>query len=133
MITNDRGFVCASDEAQAESDEKPRRRVFLPAFYIDVFEVTNRRYREFRKEHTFPGGEEDLPVTFIFKPDAEAYCRFVGARLPTNEEWEKAARGTDGRIYPWGNVFQSTNANINPRAGDARRKRPCTSHSRWPS
>jgi len=105
-------FLMGSDDPTAEEDEKPLRKVFLPAFYIDQFEVTNRRYQEFKRDHRFPPGEEDLPVTFVLKREAEAYAQFAGKRLPTNAEWEKAARGTDGRIYPWGNDFKPGYGNI---------------------
>jgi formylglycine-generating enzyme required for sulfatase activity len=98
---------------RTEPDEKPLRKVFVPAFYIEQFEVTNRRYREFKKDHRYPPGEEDLPVTFVLKHEAEEFCRWAGRRLPTNAEWEKAARGTDARTYPWGNEFSADRANIN--------------------
>ena len=58
-------FLMGSDDANAEPDERPLRRVFVQAFYIDRFEVTNRRYKEFRKDHRYPAGEDDLPVTFV--------------------------------------------------------------------
>jgi formylglycine-generating enzyme required for sulfatase activity len=110
-------FWMGSDDPNADPDEKPLRKVFLPAFYIDKIEVTNRRYKEFKKDHHYPPGEDDLPVTFVLKHEAEAFCRWAGGRLPTSAEWEKAARGTDGRIYPWGNECSADRANINRRAG----------------
>lgn len=106
-------FWMGSNDANAEPDEKPLRKVFVPAFYIEQFEVTNRRYREFKRDHRYPAGEDDLPVTFVLKHEAEEFCRWAGRRLPTNEEWEKAARGTDARTYPWGNEFSADRANIN--------------------
>lgn len=109
-------FLMGSDDETADPDERPLRKVFLPAFYIDQFEVTNRRYKEFRKDHSYLPGEDDLPVTSVRKFEAEAFCRWAGRRLPTSAEWEKAARGTDGRIYPWGNEFRSDCANINRRS-----------------
>jgi formylglycine-generating enzyme required for sulfatase activity len=109
-------FLMGSDDPAAEPDEKPLRKVFVPAFYIDRFEITNRRYKEFKKDHRYPTGEDDLPVTFVLKRDAEEFCCWAGRRLPTNAEWEKAARGTDGRTYPWGNEFRADHANINRRA-----------------
>ena len=105
-------FLMGSDDPEAEPDEKPLRRVFVPAFYIDRHEVTNARYREFKPDHGYPPGAEDLPVSFVLKEDAEAFARAAGKRLPTGAEWEKAARGTDGRVYPWGNVFEAARANV---------------------
>ena len=111
-------FLMGSNDPAADPDEMPLRKVFLPAFYIDQFEVTNRRYKEFKSSHSFPTGEDNLPVTFVLKTDAEAFCRQAGRRLPTNAEWEKAARGTDGRVFPWGNEFRAGLANIDRRSGN---------------
>ena len=117
-------FLMGSDEPSADPDEKPLRKVFLQAFYIDQFEMTNRRYQEFKKEHRYPPGEENFPVTFVLKHEAEAYCRWAGKRLPTGAEWEKAARGTDGRVYPWGNEFKDGYCNIQARSNRATAKTP---------
>lgn len=108
-------FWMGSDDANAEPDERPRRKVFLPAFYIDQFELTNRRYQELVPAHQFSPGEEDLPVTHVLKAEAEEFCRRAGRRLPTTAEWEKAARGTDGRVYPWGDEFKPDCANLSRR------------------
>ena len=108
-------FWMGSDGGSAERDEKPLRKVFVPAFHIDRFEVTNRHYKELMPGHRYPPGEDDLPVTHVLKRDAEEFCRRAGRRLPSNAEWEKAARGTDGRVYPWGNEFSADRANINRR------------------
>lgn len=96
--------------------EAPRRKVFLKAFYIDVHEVTVKEYSEFvhatghKAPKTWQGGHPDHnldnhPVTFVTQEDAEAYAKWAGKRLPTAEEWEKAARGAEGRIFPWGDQF----------------------------
>src|SRR2546429_7417033 len=67
-------FLMGSDDATADPDERPLRKVFLPAFCIDRFEGTNRRYREFKAEHRFPPGEDDLPGTLVLKRDAGGFC-----------------------------------------------------------
>jgi formylglycine-generating enzyme required for sulfatase activity len=110
-------FWMGSNDPKAEPDEKPLRRVFVPAFYIDRFELTNRRYKELMPDHCYAAGEDDLPVTHVLKRDAEEFCRRAGRRLPASAEWEKAARGTDGRVYPWGDEFIADRANINRRVG----------------
>ena len=117
-------FLMGSDDPTADEDEKPLRKIFVPAFYIDQYEVTNRRYREFKKDHRFPAGDDDLPVTFVLKSEAEAYARFAGKRLPSNAEWEKAARGTDGRVYPWGNDFKAGYCNVNATTNSFAAKGP---------
>lgn len=105
-------FLMGSDDLEAEPDEQPLRWEFVPAFYIDRFEVTNRRYREVNEDHLYPEGADELPVSFVLKKEAQAYAKAVGKRLPSGAEWEKAARGADGRTYPWGSTFEPTFANV---------------------
>lgn len=80
----------------------PRRNVFLESFYIDRTEVTNAQFALFNPEHRFMASEADLPVTGISWQEASDYARWMGGSLPTEEQWEKAARGIMGRLFPWG-------------------------------
>ncbi len=114
----------------------PLRDVDLDAFYMDRHEVTNAQYREFLSAtgHApptnchwgdsrwtgdgFQEGLDDHPVVCVDLWDAAAYCAWTGKRLPTGLEWEKAARGTDGRPYPWGEALpdcERANYNCDPR------------------
>ncbi|MGQ0696477.1 MAG: formylglycine-generating enzyme family protein, partial [Nitrospiraceae bacterium] len=122
-------FTMGSDNG--DEDESPIHRVYVNAFYIDKFEVTNGRFAKFvdaiQSEPPWGFADKDTPVTDANRPvrwvnwmDAMSYCLWAGKRLPTEAEWEKAARGTDGRLYPWGNdPPTSAHAVFGLKEGDA--------------
>jgi formylglycine-generating enzyme required for sulfatase activity len=120
-------FTMGDDNSDPK--EAPAHSVELPAFFMDKFEVTNADFAMFvaasgyqteaeqrndkKTWRTFYTQDKDNhPVVKVTFNDAQAFCQWLGKRLPSEEEWEKAARGTDGRDFPWGNLWDNTRANV---------------------
>lgn len=125
-------FVMGSDRKQdehAQPDEMPAHKLLVSDYYLMRYPVTNAQYQLFIRETgyrpplfwpqgAFPEDKANHPVVGVSYHDALAFCRWakqkteLPLRLPTEPEWEKAARGPDGRIYPWGNTWQAGLCNI---------------------
>jgi formylglycine-generating enzyme required for sulfatase activity len=123
-------FWMGSPDDEGTPNEHPRHWVYLEAYDMDRFEVTVSRYAEFMQStgrqapHDWAkvkiSKHSSLPVVGVSWNDAETYCRWAGKRLPTEAEWEKAARGTDERTYPWGDEQPSSGLANFGKAGTRR-------------
>jgi serine/threonine protein kinase len=123
MVLIQGGRFTMGYENSDEETEKPEHAVDLNSFYMDKYEVTNEQYYQFLRATNhpapvnwrggkYPDGQGNFPVTNITWFDARTYALWAKKRLPTEQEWEYAARGTDKRLYPWGNDFDAGLTNI---------------------
>jgi serine/threonine protein kinase len=122
-------FVMGRDEKDGGDEyERPAHKVTVKPFFIAIYEVTNEEYAKFVKatnhqppttwtNGAYAATDARKPVTGVSWDDANDYAKWAGKRLPTEEEWEFAARGTDGRLYPWGNEWRAGLANVENAAG----------------
>ena len=123
-------------------DDRPANLIQLDAFYLDKYEVSNADYAKFLQANNgkapwhwvqgkIPAGEEKVPIFNVNWFEADAYCKWVGKRLPTEAEWEKAARGgAESKRYPWGDRLDRNMANFlaDPMMKTSNGTTPCRSY-----
>ena len=123
VLVNAGGFTRGIDNTKNNTfmDEAPAKMIYLSSYYIDKFEVSNSKYTEFiiATDHPAPAywdqrklNQPSQPVTGVNWFDADTYCHWANKRLPTEAEWEKAARGPAGSTYPWGDKLEYSKANF---------------------
>ena len=119
-------FTMGDTHGDGYGDEKPPHQVTLPAFWLDRTEVTNTQFARFIQagntaqgnwSSEYASGKDQHPVVTVTWYDVVAYCRWADKRLPTEAEWEYAARGTDNRKYPWGNAWEDNRARFSGNQG----------------
>lgn len=127
-----------------EENERPAHSIIVAPFFIGQTEVTNEQYAKFIEAtgyflppswqgKRYPVGADKLPVTDVTWADANEYAKWAQKRLPTEEEWEIAARGTDGRVYPWGSIWEDDLANVAKDEANKRQLAPVGTYLRGQS
>jgi formylglycine-generating enzyme required for sulfatase activity len=114
MVEIPGGTFLMGRDTGGDPEEAPAHERKVAAFWMDKLPVTNRRFAEFVKvtgRPPAPRNSDELPATNVTWTDAQAFCEWTGRRLPTEAEWEFAARGRDGRSYPWGDRFDAARTN----------------------
>jgi formylglycine-generating enzyme required for sulfatase activity len=124
LVTSGEYIVGSTDTSPGHQE----RRVCIPAFLLDKYPVTHRQWQEFQAGHTFPKELENNPVTNVDFIQATMYARWNGKRLPTEIEWEAAARGPEGFRFPWGSVADAGRSNCTENK--RRRTTPVTQYPR---
>jgi len=131
MITIPAGpFLMGTNSERADAYNRPQHEVVLSTYQIDKYPVTHAEYARFVvftkhrppldwKDGTIPDGKALYPVTMVTWYDARDYCKWADKRMPTEAEWEKAARGTDGRRWPWGNIMDPSKLNTYYNVGSS--------------
>jgi formylglycine-generating enzyme required for sulfatase activity len=111
MANNQETLKFMSD-LTAGMNARPQQKYYLPSFYIDRHEVTYQQFIRFKPKGRYEGGQAQEPVRGITWHEADAYCLWRGKRLPTEFEWEKAARGETGQLFTWGNDYTPAKTNL---------------------
>ncbi|MBI1821960.1 MAG: formylglycine-generating enzyme family protein [Nitrospirae bacterium] len=126
VLVSEGTFVMGSPPVESDPDESPQRTIFLNSFYMDLYEVTHGQYKNYLKAIVSDAKpvvpvfmdnpalitKDDQPVNGVSWTEARNYCQWAGKRLPTEAEWEKAARGERGLKWPWGNEWVDKAANV---------------------
>ena len=111
-VNPDQRIIQFMSDATLALNAQPAQRIHLKAFYIDLHEVTYEAFRLFKPKIEYDIKDHREPIRGVSWYEADAYCFWLGKRLPTEMEWEKAARGTDERLFVWGSEFNRKNANF---------------------
>ena len=111
-ISPDKKVIQFMSDMTLSMNAQPAQKIYLKAFYIDRFEITYKAFRRFKPKLNYEVTDLNEPIRGVKWYEADAYCLAQGKRLPTETEWEKAARGTDARLFVWGSQFEQGEANF---------------------